>query len=142
MEGGKTSLLDISWINLDSNTDDRGTLTSIESGLDIPFEIKRVFFMHHIVADRGGHSHIDTDQVLIPVSGCFKVDIHDGTAQNSYTLDDCTKGLYIPRLLFTTLYDFDLMDVCLVLANTHYERQNSQRKWSEFLAIKLGVSHV
>lgn len=139
MEISKTSLADIRWIDLVSNRDERGTLTSIESGQCIPIDIKRIFYMHHISEDRGGHSHIDTDQVIIAISGSFKVDIHDGREQKTYELDDCQKGLYVPRQLFTSLYDFDASDVCLVLANTHYDRTKSQRNWDEFIAMKKQV---
>lgn len=142
MENNKTSLADVVWIDLLSHSDDRGTLTSVESAQDIPFEVKRLFYMHHIVADRGGHSHFETDQVIIAISGNFKVDIHDGVNKQTFVLDDCTKGLYVPRRLFTSLYQFDTTDVCLVLASTHYERNQSQRNWEDFLEMKKRVDHV
>jgi len=142
MENNKTSLADVVWIDFVSNSDDRGTLTSIESAQDIPFEVKRLFYMHHIVADRGGHSHFETDQVIIAISGNFKVDIHDGVNIQTFVLDDCTKGLYVPRRLFTSLYQFDTAAVCLVLASTHYERNQSQRNWEDFLEMKKRVDHV
>lgn len=139
MDNTKTSLADIKWFDLVSNKDSRGTLTSIESGQCIPFEIKRIFYMHHITEDRGGHSHLDTDQVIIAISGRFKVDIYDGREQKTYELDDCQKGLYVPRRLFTSLYEFDSSDVCLVLASTHYDRSKSQRNREEFIEMKKRV---
>ena len=142
MDNTKISLADIKWIDLASNSDDRGTLTSIESGQCIPFEIKRLFYMHHITEDRGGHSHLDTDQVIIPISGNFKIDIHDGENQQTFVMDDCQKGLYVPRRLFTSLYEFDPTDVCLVISSTHYERNKSQRNWGEFESMKKEVEGV
>ena len=142
MNDKSTSLANIRWIDLVSNTDDRGTLTSIESSQCTPFEIKRIFYMHHVKADRGGHSHLDTDQVIIAISGNFKVDIHDGQEQKTYTLNDCTQGLYVPRRLFTSLYEFDTSDICLVLASTHYEQHKSQRNWEEFIEMKKRADHV
>jgi hypothetical protein len=142
MNKKKISLADIHWIDLDSNKDNRGTLTSIESGKCIPFEIKRVFYMHHIGGDRGGHSHLETDQVIIAISGNFKVDIHDGKKQKTYNMNDCSKGLYVPRRLFTSLYEFNTSDVCLVLASTHYERSKSQRTWDEFIKMKNEVENA
>ena len=56
-------------ISLPSVVDSRGVLTAIEGTKDIPFEIKRVFYMHHIERNRGGHAHRDTDQVVIAISG-------------------------------------------------------------------------
>lgn len=114
-------------IDLHTVRDSRGMLTSVEETLDIPIEIKRVFYMHHVVEDRGGHAHIDTDQVVIPVHGIFKVKLYDGSQTTEYVMDDCTKGLYIPRLTFTDLYAFSSDAVCLVLANTHYNMGKSLR---------------
>ena len=60
----KSGIADVRWIDLPAVTDGRGTLTAIEATQDIPFAIERIFYMHHISADRGGHAHRDTDQVL------------------------------------------------------------------------------
>jgi len=126
-------------INFQNNGDDRGFLTSIEQNSTIPFDIKRIFYMHHITQDRGGHAHIDTDQVIIPISGSFKVKVFDGVNEDVYLLNDCTKGIYTPRLTFCDLYDFSSDGVCLVLANTHYNMNMSLRSKEEFLNyIKTG----
>ena len=128
------SVLDeIKWIDLPSNVDERGILTSIESIEDLPFEIKRLFYMHHIVTERGGHAHRDTDQVVIAISGDFKIDFFDGTNTDTYHLTDPTKGLYMPRMVFTRLYDFSPKAVCLVLANTHYDISRSIRSLEEYI---------
>lgn len=120
------------WINLKTVADSRGCLTSIEEVQDIPFEIKRIFYMHNVMNDRGGHAHIDTDQVIIPVSGTFKVKLFDGKDFQVYEMNDCTKGLYVPRLTFTYLYEFSFNAVCLVLASTHYDIGMSLRSLEKF----------
>jgi hypothetical protein len=114
-------------------TDIRGSLTSIEGTLDIPFEIKRIFYMHNIKEDRGGHAHIQTDQIIIPVNGTFKVKLFDGINSTEYIMNDCSMGLYVPRLTYTDLYDFSNDAVCLVLANTHYDMSKSLRSMNDFL---------
>jgi len=126
-------LHDIRWIDLPSHRDSRGVLTSIESNIDIPFAIQRIFYMHHVLADRGGHAHTDTDQVLIASSGSFQVDVSDGTTVQTYEMHDATQGLYVPRMVFTTLYGFTADAVCLVLASTHYDMARSIRSWDEYL---------
>lgn len=126
------SINEISWKNLTSFTDKRGILTSIESGDDIPFEIKRIFYMHHIVSDRGGHAHIDTDQVVIAISGNFQIELFDGSDTVSFYMDNPTRGLYIPRMIFIRLFDFSADAVCLVLASTHYDIKKSIRSIDEF----------
>jgi hypothetical protein len=118
---------------LPSVIDGRGVLTAIEQKIDIPIEIKRIFYMHHVKENRGGHAHIDTDQVIIPISGSFKLKVFDGNNEDIYLLDDCTKGVYTPKLTFCELYDFSPDAVCVVLANTHYNIDMSLRSRKDFI---------
>lgn len=122
----------VQWISLPSNKDTRGVLTSIESGRDIPFAIKRIFYMHHIVSDRGGHAHRDTDQVVIALSGRFTIALSDGFEKKTFEMDDPTKGIYIPRMIFIEMYDFSPGAVCCVLASTHYDIRKSIRSWEDY----------
>lgn len=120
-------------IDLKTNKDPRGCLTSVEELQDVPIDIKRIFYMHHVTEDRGGHAHIDTDQIVIPISGTFKIKLFDGKESKVFDMVDCTKGLYIPRLTFTDLYDFSPDAVCLVLANTHYDMGKSLRSMDTYM---------
>jgi hypothetical protein len=129
-----SSLLEVKWINLSTITDSRGCLTAIESSLDIPIEIKRIFYMHNIVAGRGGHAHIDTDQVIVAINGTFTVMLSDSETRQVYKFNTAEKGLYVPRLTFTDLYDFSPDAVCLVLANTHYNMGMSLRTWDDYIS--------
>lgn len=128
-------LKDARLMDLPSVKDSRGVLTSVESGIDTPFEIKRIFYMHHIVTDRGGHAHTDTDQVIIASYGSFRVDISEGTRSKKYVLDDAQKGLYVPRMIFVKLYDFSQGAVCTVLSSTHYDMKKSIRTWEDYLKV-------
>lgn len=128
-------------IDLKSIFDPRGVLTAVEGGIDIPFEIKRIFYMHHVVDDRGGHAHIDTDQVLIPIHGSLRVVLFNGKEREEYIMDDCTKGLYIPRLYFTDMYDFTLDTVCLLLSSTHYDMGRSLRSMDAYMNY-LKENHI
>src|SRR4051812_35466638 len=106
----------IRWMNLQTNRDPRGVLTAIEAGQHAPFEIKRVFYMHDILEDRGGHAHRDTEQLIVPVHGQFKMDLSDGRQTITHRFDDATKGLYLPPMVFMrNIYDFSPGAVCLVL---------------------------
>jgi dTDP-4-dehydrorhamnose 3,5-epimerase-like enzyme len=125
-------LEEVRWIDCPSVRDERGVLTSIESGIDIPFPVCRAFYMHHIATDRGGHAHQDTDQFVIAVSGTFKVILADGKKERELTLYDPTRGVYIPRMIFITLFDFTPDAVCLVLASTHYDIRRSFRNWHDY----------
>lgn len=120
-------------IDLPSFGDKRGFLTSIEQLKDVPIDVKRIFFMHHITEDRGGHAHIDTDQIIIPISGSFKLKVFDGENEDTYFLNDCTKGIFTPRLTYCDIFDFSLDAVCLVLANTSYDIKKSLRNKEEYI---------
>ena len=113
--------------------DERGILTSIEQNENIPIEIRRIFFMHHVTNDRGGHAHIDTDQVILAISGSFKIKVFNGVNEDIYCLNDCTKGIYTPRLTYCELYDFTPDAVCLVLANTQYDITKSLRTKEDYI---------
>jgi len=89
--------------------------------------------MHHIVSDRGGHAHRDTDQVVIAMSGRFKMNLSDGKKTMTFELDDPARGIYVPRMVFITMYDFSPGAVCCVLASTHYDIKKSIRSWEEYI---------
>lgn len=128
------SVLDpVRWVELPSVKDSRGVLTSVESAADVPFEIRRVFYMHHIAAERGGHAHRDTDQVVIAAAGAFEMRLSDGARSVTYRLDDPARGVYTPRMVFIELRAFSPGAVCLVLASTHYDMGRSIRSWEEYL---------
>jgi dTDP-4-dehydrorhamnose 3,5-epimerase-like enzyme len=129
------NLNNVKWISFPTNNDIRGALTSIESEIDVPITLKRIFYMHHITAPRGGHAHIDTDQVVIAISGSFKIELSDGAMLKTYNMDDATRGLFIPRMIFIRIYDFSENAVCMVLANTHYDISRSIRSWEEYINL-------
>ncbi|MFH1508131.1 MAG: FdtA/QdtA family cupin domain-containing protein [Candidatus Omnitrophota bacterium] len=124
---------EIRFIDLPSVRDARGVLTSIESGIDTPFDIKRIFYVHHVISDRGGHAHRDTDQVIVASYGKFRVELSDGKRKLEYSLGDPAKGLYVPRMVFISLLDFSEGAVCMVLASTHYDIKRSIRNWEDYL---------
>ncbi|MES2626705.1 MAG: FdtA/QdtA family cupin domain-containing protein [Pseudomonadota bacterium] len=130
----KSGLSEVRWIELPAAADDRGTLTAIEGAIDIPFDIRRIFYMHHISADRGGHAHRDTEQVVIGIAGRHEIEVKDGDTSLTFVLDDPNRGLYLPRMTFTNLKAFSEGAVALVLASTHYDRTRSLRTFEDYLA--------
>ena len=89
--------------------------------------------MHHIKQDRGGHAHRDTDQVVIAISGSFTVELFDGKDYMCFDMNDSTQGLYIPRMIFISMYNFSAGSVCLVIANSFYDMSRSFRSKDEYL---------
>jgi len=125
----------ISWVSFQDVVDSRGRLTAIESNVHVPFDIKRVFYVHEVAPGikRGGHAHLDTNQVLTGIHGSLTVDISDGKISRSYRLESPMKGLYVPSLLWVRLYEFSPGAVCLVFADTRYDQSKSIRDWKEYL---------
>lgn len=115
--------------------DERGNLVVIESHQDIPFEIKRVFYMYgsdpNIV--RGQHANRRSSFVLINVSGTSKVRITDGTDELIVVLDKPRMGVYIPPMYWKDMYDFSPDSVLLVLSDEHYDGNEYIRDYAEFL---------
>jgi hypothetical protein len=122
-------------LDLPTITDPRGHLTFVEGLRHVPFDIKRVYYLHHVPAgaERGGHAHHALHQVLIAVSGGFTVVLDDGHGQVRHRLDDARKGLLIKTMEWRELVDFTPGGVCLVLASRPYEESDYIRDYDTFL---------
>ena len=123
------------FIDLPSHPDGRGVLTAIEGARDIGFEIQRVYLLHDIVAERGGHAHRDTHQVIIAASGGFTLVLSDGTDEARFRVDSPARGVAFGPMLFIRMTDFMPGTCAVVLASTHYDCSRSIRSWEEYLAV-------
>lgn len=123
----------VKWIQFPCKTDVRGTLAVVE-GKELPFAIARFFYVHGMPSnvERGGHAHRATEQIVIAVTGSFRLDLTDGKRTQSYLLDDPDKGVYIPPMIWDRLYAFSPDAVCLVVASTYYSETDYIRDWDEF----------
>jgi glyoxylate utilization-related uncharacterized protein len=120
---------------------DRGNLTVIESGKLIPFDIKRVYYLYDIPGggERAGHAHKKLEQLLIAVSGSFKVVLNDGKGCiDTYWLDRAFYGLYIPPMHWRTIENFSSGAVCLVLASAYYDESDYYRDFRDFVGEQGG----
>ena len=115
--------------------DERGNLVVIEGNQDIPFEIKRVFYMYGSDPDivRGQHANRRSSFVLINVSGTSKVRITDGREELIVILDKPRMGIYIPPMYWKDMYDFSKDSVLLVLSDEHYDGNEYIRDYSDYL---------
>lgn len=116
--------------------DERGNLVVAEgSGKDIPFEIKRVFYMYGSDATviRGQHANRRTQFVLINVSGTSKVKVDNGFETDIIELNKPRMGLYIPTMMWKDMYEFSADSVLLCLASEHYDGSEYIRNYDEFL---------
>lgn len=123
-------------IEISTNVDERGALTSIEGGMDIPFDIQRCYLVHHIEAARGGHAHPENQQLVIAAAGSVQIDLHDGLSSQSFCLEAPTKGLIIEPMTWIEISKFTNDAVLVVLASTHYDHKKTIRDISQFLELK------
>ena len=115
--------------------DEKGNLVVAEgSGFDIPFDIRRVFYIYGSERDikRGNHANRYTRFVLINVSGSSKVLIDDGKKREVVALDKPRMGLYLGPMVWKEMYDFSPDSVLLVLASTHYDGNEYIRDFEEY----------
>lgn len=117
--------------------DDRGHLVVMEEMEDIPFEIKRIFYIYGSDPDvvRGQHANKKSEFVLINVAGTSKVRVDDGKGNEAiFSLNRPHTGIYLPSLVWKDMYDFSKDSVLLCLASEHYDAKEYIRSYDEFIA--------
>ena len=118
--------------------DERGHLVIVEGGIDIPFEIKRAFYIYGSDSEviRGCHANRHTEFVLINVAGSSKVKVKDGEGNEAiFCLNRPHTGIYLPTMVWKEMYDFSADSVLLVLASEHYDPEEYIRDYEEFKTI-------
>lgn len=115
--------------------DDRGHLVIVEGGADIPFEIRRVFYIYGSDSNvvRGQHANKKTKFVLINVAGTSKIKVKDGKGNEVvFSLNRPHTGIYLPEMIWKDMYDFSADSVLLCLASEHYDPHEYIRSYDEF----------
>ena len=122
-------------ITLHTISDPRGNLTVAEENIELPFDLKRAYWIYEVPqgGNRGGHAHKRLRQVLVAVSGSFTVTLDNGTETKTYLLDNPAEGLFIDTEIWRTLDDFSAGAVCMVLASELYEPDDYLYEYDEFL---------
>lgn len=133
-----TTISDCKLIDLRKISDPRGNLTVIESNGDVPFDIKRVYYLYDVPGGerRGAHAHKALYQLLIAASGSFSVTLDDGKEKITYNLKRPYYGLLIVPGIWRDLDDFSSGSVCLCLASEHYEIEDYIRDYNDFIVSK------
>jgi len=128
-------IADCKILELPITSDPRGNLTAVEGGQDIPFEIRRVYYLCDVPggAARGGHAHKKLQQVIISMSGSFDVTLDDGKERMSFQLNRSFRGLLVPEMIWREIDNFSSGAVCLVLASEHFDELDYYRDYDEFL---------
>ncbi len=124
-----------------SHGDDRGQLVALEENNNVPFAIKRVYYMYNTVSNavRGKHAHKKLQQILVCVHGSCEVLLDNGKEKETLLLDKPHEGLYIQNSVWREMYNFSSDAVLMVLASELYDETDYIRDYQEFLEyIKKG----
>ena len=116
--------------------DERGNLVVIEGeGRDIPFDIKRVFYIYGSDSEvvRGQHANRETEFLMVNVGGTSKVRIDNGRESEIVELNRPGMGLYLPPMLWKDMYDFSPDSILLVLASRHYDAGEYIRDYNAYI---------
>jgi hypothetical protein len=121
--------------------DPRGNLSFVEGENQIPFPIRRVYYLYDVPggAVRGGHAHRELQQVIIALSGSFDVVLDDGHERKRYFLNRSWHGLYMPNRVWRELENFSSGAVCLVLASEVFREDDYIRDHSAYLREVRGA---
>jgi hypothetical protein len=125
-------------IHLPKIEDQRGNLSFFESSNQIPFEIKRTYWIYDVPGgeERGGHAFKEQKEIIIALSGSFDVVIFDGVSRQVLSLNRSYYGLYIPNGLWRQMKNFSTNSLALVVSSTEYKESDYIRDIDEYLNSK------
>lgn len=117
--------------------DERGSLIALEANKQVPFDIKRVFYIYGTQAGvpRGNHSHYKTKQFLVAVHGSCAITLDNGKSKETFYLDNPGTGLFQDALIWGTMHDFSPDCVLMVLADDYYNADDYIHDYDQFLNV-------
>ncbi|MDO9256703.1 MAG: FdtA/QdtA family cupin domain-containing protein [Bacteroidales bacterium] len=134
----KSSVYDCSILPLNKIHNRAGNITIVEGQKNIPFDIKRIYYLYDIPGgeDRGGHAHKELRQLIVAASGSFDVMLDDGINKKIVTLNRPNYGLLVVPGIWRELMEFSSGAICLVLASEKYLEFDYIRDYSTFISYK------
>ncbi len=129
---------DVRIIPLPKILDARGNLSFAENYNQIPFEIKRTYWIYDVPGgeERGGHAFRENEEVVIALSGSFDVVVDDGQNKKTFSLNRSYYGLFIPKGLWRTMENFSTNSFALEFGSVGYSEKDYVRDYDEFLTLK------
>lgn len=124
-------------IQLPKIMDPRGNLSFFENHDQIPFEIKRSYWIYDVPGGetRGGHAYKNNKEFIIALSGSFDVVINDGTKEKTYSLNRSYMGLYVPKLCWREMNNFSTNSLALIVASEEFDENDYIRSYDEFIKL-------
>ena len=130
----RNTVFDCSIIELPKIQNRAGNITPIHSSENIPFDIKRIYYLYDVPGGegRGGHAHIDLQQLIVAASGSFDILLDDGVNKKVVNLNRPYYGLLMPSGIWRELLNFSSGAICLVLASMYYTEDDYIREYKDF----------
>ena len=134
----KMTIADVRLLNLPKIQNPAGNITAINNSVEVPFDIKRVFYLYDIPGgeSRGAHAHKECAQFLVAAGGSFEVEVYDGSQRMKYFLNQPYSGVFIPPGIWASEINFSSGATCLVLASHSFDESDYIRDIDEYLAFK------
>ena len=133
-----STVFDCPMLEIDKHQNAQGNISVIENGTTVPFDVKRVYYLYDVPGgeSRGGHSHIELQQLIVAASGSFDVTLDDGDVKRTFTINRPYQGLLIVPGIWREIDNFSSGSVCLVLASTCYNEDDYLRDYEEYKRYK------
>jgi len=133
-----STVFDCSMINLPRDYSSSGSITALNNGVEIPFDIQRIYYLYDVPGgeNRGGHAHKALQQLIIAASGSFDITVDDGVTKRTFQLNRPNIGLLMPSGLWRELLNFSSGSICLVLASDIYDEDDYLRNYTKFQEYK------
>jgi oxalate decarboxylase/phosphoglucose isomerase-like protein (cupin superfamily) len=124
-------------IEINKILDQRGNLSFLQSNKEVPFEIKRVYWIYDVPGGemRGGHAYKNLNEVIIALSGSYDVVLHDGEKEYRYHLNRSYYGLYVPKMMWRHIENFSTNSLALILTDDLYKEDEYIRDFDAFKAM-------
>lgn len=131
----KSNITPLQILELPKITDPRGNLSIIEQLKQIPFEIKRVYWIYDVPGgcDRGGHAYKENQEFIVALSGSFDVELDDGNEKLDCSLNRSYYGIYVPKGIWRKLTNFSTNSLALVLSSTEFDANDYILDYSEYI---------
>ena len=134
-------MMDPTIINLPKIIDKRGNLSFFENDNQIPFAIKRTYWIYDVPGGefRGGHAYKENEEFIVALSGSFDVVLDDGNEKKIYSINRSYYGLYVPKMYWREMNNFSTNSLALIVANTEYSENDYIRDYNVFCNLKQNV---
>jgi oxalate decarboxylase/phosphoglucose isomerase-like protein (cupin superfamily) len=128
-------------INLPKILDKRGNLSFSENSRQIPFAIKRTYWIYDVPGGefRGGHAYKENEEFIVALSGSFDVVLDDGQGKQTFSLNRSYYGLYVPKLYWREMNNFSTNSLALVVSNTEYDADDYILDYDEFCRVRREI---